>query len=141
MLSESKRVLKDDGLACFSVWGRPDNSFAFTLIPNVLKKNHVVLPDVRSYFHTGKIEKLGPMIQQSGFKRYSYCYSFLPFDILGDEDFLYLLNSPIYQDIFAKMDKAQKDKIYEDVKKELADYLNTGNILGIESLIVLCRKQ
>jgi hypothetical protein len=38
MLREARRVLRDGGVAAFSVWGRPENSPFFTLLPAIQKE-------------------------------------------------------------------------------------------------------
>ena len=38
MLREARRVLRDGGVAAFSVWGRPENAPFWTLLPVVQKE-------------------------------------------------------------------------------------------------------
>lgn len=38
MLREARRVLRDGGVAGFSVWGRPENSPFWTLLPAIQKE-------------------------------------------------------------------------------------------------------
>lgn len=139
MLQETRRTLTDNGVACFSMWGRPEKSPAFTIVPNTFKKFKIELPNMRSYFHLAKIEKLGPLLERNGFA-YNYCYSFVPFNTYSGDEFLHILDSPVYKGIMDTLDDTQKEEVLKDVVKEIDQLIENKTILGTEALIVVCKK-
>jgi len=78
MLKEAFRVLKKGGRIGVSVWGRPENSSFFTLLPSILKKHGIQLPNKRSNFHLGDRENLVKMFEDAGFTGIQAWYQFVP---------------------------------------------------------------
>jgi ubiquinone/menaquinone biosynthesis C-methylase UbiE len=141
MLQESSRVLKDNGVACFSIWGRPENSPTFTIIVNSLKKFGVPLPDARTNFHISNVDKLKKMVLESGFSRFNYSYCFTAFDVATPEEFLYMLEAPNFKTIFEGMEEHLKQNVIGDILEELDTIINKQNqIFGTEAIIICCYK-
>jgi ubiquinone/menaquinone biosynthesis C-methylase UbiE len=141
MLQESSRVLKDDGVALFSIWGRPENSPYFTLIPSVMKKLEIPLPENRSNFHLSKIEKLQALIFENGFKTFNWTYINVPFDIYDFEDFSYWFESPNWKDLMEGLNEETVEKIKQECKNQL-DYIikEKNGMFGFESIVMICKK-
>jgi len=140
MLSESARVLNKEGVAAFSIWGRPENSLPFTIIPNALKKMEVDLPKIRSFFHISKVELLRDMVLSNGFSKFSYCYQFVPFNIFNFKDFLFMLKSPAYLPIIEKLSESDKNKLISIIEEEFEKVLKRNELFGTEAIILLCQK-
>jgi len=139
MVQECSRVLRDDGVALFSIWGRPENSPFFTLIPGVMKKLEIPLPESRSNFHLSKIDKLKALILENGFKTFNWTYINVPFDIYNFEDFSYWFESPNWRDLMDGLSEETKDKIKQECKHQL-DSINKEGMYGFESIVMICRK-
>jgi ubiquinone/menaquinone biosynthesis C-methylase UbiE len=141
MLKETSRVLKDDGISVFSIWGRPEFSPYFTLIPNVMKKLNIPLPEMRTNFHLSKVEKLRQLVLENGYTQFNYCYLFSPFDIMKPEDYFYMLDSPNYQKIMESLSEKEKMDVINELSKELDNILNQKEeLIGTEAIIIVCRK-
>jgi ubiquinone/menaquinone biosynthesis C-methylase UbiE len=140
MLRECGRVLSDGGVACFSIWGRPENSFAFTLVPNVLKSMKISLPNARTNFHISNEKLLRNLVLENGFNKVNICHTYIPFRIFKPEDFYYMLDAPIYSEILEKMDNNTKKEFYNELNKEIYNKLDSGDFIGSEFFIVRCEK-
>jgi ubiquinone/menaquinone biosynthesis C-methylase UbiE len=141
MLKESSRVLKNNGISVFSIWGRPEFSQYFTIIPNVMKKLNIPLPEMRTNFHISKVEKLRQIVMENGYTQFNYCYLFCPFDILKPEDYFYMLDSPNYKPIMDSLSDKEKIDVLNEISKEVDIILSQKEeLIGTEALIIACRK-
>lgn len=141
MLQESSRVLKDDGVACFSIWGRPENSLNFTIIPNTLKKFGIPLPYERSNFHISNIDKLKDLVLINGFTKFNYCYTTVGLNIKTPDEFLFMIESPNFRSIFSKIEEKLKEEIIADILLELDKIINVNNqMISTEIIIIRCAK-
>ena len=135
MIDESYRVIKKDGSACFSIWGRPENSFPFTVIPKVLKKFKIPLPEIRSFFHLSKEDYLRQIF--SRFKEVYIGYSLLNLNIFSFEDFRFMIESPVYADIFENIiDQEPKLSIIKEIKEEIEGCFKDNMFLNTEIMII-----
>jgi len=68
-LAEAARVLRPGGLAAWSVWGRPEHSPLFTLVPRAAESLGLQLPskEQRSNFHLNDPDTLCARICRAGF--------------------------------------------------------------------------
>ena len=68
-LLESYRVLREGGIAAFSVWGRKENTELFTLPAQVLQECGFELPssDSKNYFHLNDPDQLEKDVKAAGF--------------------------------------------------------------------------
>ena len=70
-ISECYRVLQSGSKACFSVWGRPENSFQFTVMKRACEKLGRPAPDHGNHteFHLNfKQAEIMECLQKTGFK-------------------------------------------------------------------------
>lgn len=71
-IKEAYRVLKNNGIAVFTVWGNPEKCEMFSLLDEVINKHFPgsLKPNVRSNFHLyeDKGEKLKNDLISVGFK-------------------------------------------------------------------------
>jgi ubiquinone/menaquinone biosynthesis C-methylase UbiE len=139
MLKECSRVLKKDGIALFSIWGRPENSLQFTLVPNILKKHNIELPDQRSWFHISKINNLRKLVLENGFKHFSYSYSYCPLNYISPHEFDYMINSPTYKKILDSLDLKKREEIKKEIYVEIDKLLYSGEMIGSEGILMACR--
>ncbi len=69
-LKEAHRVLREGGVAGFTVWGRREHSAYFNMIHEAIKEAGVELPKLRSHFHLGgDPAQLIADAKKAGFKR------------------------------------------------------------------------
>jgi ubiquinone/menaquinone biosynthesis C-methylase UbiE len=135
MINESYRVIKKDGQACFSIWGRPENSFPFTVIPNILKKHKISLPEIRSFFHLSKESYLKEIF--SKYQNIYIGYSTINLNIFSFEEFKFMIESPVYSDIFDSItNKELKYEIYHDIRKEVENRLKDNKFLNTEIITI-----
>lgn len=110
MLRESRRVLKDDGYACFSVWGAPSKSLFFSLHE-----------DFERNFTIGKdLELLKRRCNDAGFSRVS----------LWSVDCVYELWDAGRVVDFWK---------HEEIREKVQDAINQGIPIGLEAVVIFCR--
>jgi ubiquinone/menaquinone biosynthesis C-methylase UbiE len=135
MINESYRVIKKNGQACFSIWGRPENSFPFTVITNILKKHKIPLPEMRSFFHLSKEGYLKEIF--SKYNQIYIGYSTINLNIFSFEEFKFMIESPVYNDIFEKIyDKELKLNIYNDIRREVENNLKYNKFLNTEIITI-----
>ena len=140
MLQESSRVLDNNGIAAFSIWGRPENSPVFTIIPNAMKNLNISFPDMRSNFHISNVSGLKKLVLENGFRSFSYNFGFVPLNIFDFKDFLFMLKTPFYADIIKNIDKEQKDKLISLIEKEFQKIIEQDQHFGTEVILVRCQK-
>ena len=135
MVDESFRVLKANGSACFSIWGRPEYSLPFTVVPKALRKNNIALPDIRSFFHLSNEKYIKPLF--SNFRNLYIGYSRVNLNMFSFDDFEFMIRSPIYEDIFETIqDQELKTKIINEIKKDIDHSLKDNNFLHTEVIII-----
>jgi ubiquinone/menaquinone biosynthesis C-methylase UbiE len=146
MLAEAYRVLKSDGIAAFSVWGRKENSPQFTVFSTAVQNLGLSLPvnNVRSQFHLGgSLEELRQMVLKAGFK-HAVCWHqqllFESFDVNFIIRFVFEIatgNRKILEDNFSPQEQ-------EAIKKEAARIIearrDSGQPFGFEAAMVLATK-
>lgn len=140
MLKEANRLLKDNGTACFTIWGRPENSFAFTLTPNTLKKLNIPTPNLRSNFHISKESILTDLLKANGFHKFNICHIFIPFPINEPNDFYHNLEAPIYKEILNKMNDDEKLILFKEIDQEIKNKLERNELIGAEFNLIKCSK-
>lgn len=141
MLRETSRVLKDDCYSSFSVWGRQENSKIFTLLPKSMQNLGVSsLYKSRSQFYLSDYNKVKELALSNGYKLFNYCYSFIPFQILNSKDYEMMYKAPNSEKSFGDMDQELVKKIKDDVNAEIEQILNSGELIGLEALIVIVKK-
>jgi len=147
MLREAHRVLVKDGMAVFSIWGRPENSPKFTIIPTVRKRieqkwNLPTSPPVRSNFHLSNHEQLKKRFIESGFKNVLAWYSTeVTTAFTGEEYYLLTVkNSPSSRSYEEQLTKEQKEDFRSEVIAEAEKYLSQGIPISTEVLFILAFK-
>lgn len=137
MLLEAKRVLKNGSFAGFTIPGRSENSFHFSLIPKLLKKYNVTIPNVRSFHHLSEKDKLYSLIKQVGMKVVYLDYSESILDYKTSDDLMFLFDTPFYKELFEKENPNTIKLIIEDFKKEVDNHLNENKRIKHEGLFCI----
>ena len=136
MLVEFKRVLKEDGYAYYSIWGRPENCDIFTVIPKTLKKHYIPLPEIRSNFHLFSEEILKNLIFKAGINEFKISTTFIPFDFTEGKEFYFMINAPSFSEMMACCSEDKKDLIKNEIINEYDKYIKTNKFFGIEAFII-----
>ena len=142
MLSEAYRVVRKGGKVGFTVWGRKENSSFFTVVPKVLRKHGVELPNERSNFHLGEREKLMNMMKDAGFKNVLCWYQFFGFNFQKEEEFIRILEAPGNKKLFDKVPEEKRNEMKKEAMDEFMKYLQINQEpVGLEALIVIGWKE
>jgi len=143
-ISEARRILKDDGILAFSVWGRIENSPKFSIHPPILErlKKEFFGEDtepVRSSFHMSDIESTKKMVLSAGFSKVLAWYQDEPMPVLdGDEYATSVINSnPHLVNFYQRLNQDQQKIFYNEVKNQAQKLLSEGQIIKSEALIVI----
>ena len=140
MLKETLRLLKPGGYAAFSVWGKPELSLAFTVIPNIFKKHGIELPQSRSNFHLADVSKIKELLISNGFNKFNYSNIFVPFNFFKGEEFEFMFESPMYEKIMETINQDTKQTIKKEVYDEIDKVLGNNQLVGTDSLVILIKK-
>lgn len=142
MLSEAFRVVRKGGKVGFTVWGRKENSSFFTVVPKVLRKNGIELPNERSNFHLGDREKLMNMMKDAGFKNILCWYQFFGFNFQKEEEFIKVIEAPGNKRLLDRVPEEKRNELKKEVLDEFMKYLQ-GNQepVGLEAMIVIGWKE
>jgi ubiquinone/menaquinone biosynthesis C-methylase UbiE len=145
MLKECLRVSKPNAWNSFSVWGKKDQSLVFTIFDSTLKKMGLYEEtNGRSPFHLGQCdEELKKLVLSQGYSRVNLSHSFVPFSICESTDYDYIYSTPNFHTSFAHMSVDNLDKIDDlkkEINKEIAQVLDRNELMGLDALIILCRK-
>lgn len=139
MLKECYRVLdktRKDSKCAFSLWGRPENTFFHTVIPNALKKNGIELPNKRTGFHLSEIEKTKALFFEAGFSNVHCAYTNVVFNITKFEDFEFILGSPHLTKVLENCDKETENNIIKTIKEDFEEEMKIKGSITKEVLIV-----
>ena len=140
MLSEALRVLKPNGLAVMSVWGKTDEFNFFTAMRRCLNAVGIEPPNERSKFHLNKIDELNQMAREVGFVNVRGFYSAVPWLALSVEDLINLaLTSPEVIAIKAR-DPEIYERYVEVCRNEFTRIWNDGHALTFDFLVLIGHK-
>lgn len=142
MLKEAYRVLDDNGIAGFIVWGRKENSDQFTIVP---KSVHQVTGKIeeggRSNFHLQDKEKTRQLILNAGFKKCIAWYSAAPLSVMSGKEYLeHIRKGPNMADLFNKMDEETREKVFQKIIENADEIINRGEPICHEALILVAFK-
>eukprot|EP00475_Leptophrys_vorax_P045839 TRINITY_DN9666_c0_g1_i1.p2 TRINITY_DN9666_c0_g1~~TRINITY_DN9666_c0_g1_i1.p2 ORF type:complete len:289 (+),score=85.97 TRINITY_DN9666_c0_g1_i1:70-936(+) len=146
MLSEAFRALIPGGYAAFSVWGRKENSFMFTLIPIACKNLGLSFPasNVRSQFHMGgSLGELRQQVLKAGFSRVICWHQQLLFESFDSEfivEFLtgkHMSNKKVLEENFSP---EQQQAIIAEALRIVESRCEQGHPFGFEAAMVLAKK-
>lgn len=140
MIKECNRVLKNDGYAFYSLWGRPEKCLPFTVLANNLKKFGLSMPDSRSNFHLSEHEILRDLFKRNGINDFKIQTTFIPFNFTKAEDYTALLKGFKLDEITSESDNETKQKIINSVFKDVDDVLKSEEFFGIEAFILRSAK-
>lgn len=148
MLKEAHRVLKEGGIAAFSVWGRKANSNSLTYMNDIAAAMNppVTLqppgPPRRSPFYLGQDpEILKKKAKDAGFKKVITFYQSHPTPLLDPETITdTMLAPPSTARAVAALPDAAKRELRAGMTKFVSDLLDAGTTLNMEALIVVVVK-
>jgi len=143
MLAEAYRVLEKDGIAAWSVWGRPENSNQFTILKKVATDLGIemTLGPVRSAFHLNDTNKLRQMALAAGFSEATAGYTYCNLLIRNGNEFVqsYFITPEMKQ--YEKNIGSEKFNEWRIKTIEYVDQiLKSGTFVGLESAYLVCKK-
>eukprot|EP00340_Litonotus_pictus_P005981 CAMPEP_0170530182 /NCGR_PEP_ID=MMETSP0209-20121228/42549_1 /TAXON_ID=665100 ORGANISM="Litonotus pictus, Strain P1" /NCGR_SAMPLE_ID=MMETSP0209 /ASSEMBLY_ACC=CAM_ASM_000301 /LENGTH=182 /DNA_ID=CAMNT_0010823005 /DNA_START=268 /DNA_END=812 /DNA_ORIENTATION=- len=128
MLKETRRVLdknNKEASAVFSIWGRPENNFPFTIIPSILKEMGIKLPNERSNFHLSTKDVCLSLCKEAGFENIFLEYQsyILNYESVKEMDFIF--QEPDFvvflESLGVEKAEALKSKVLEAYDKEFKE--------------------
>eukprot|EP01117_Protostelium_nocturnum_P015358 TRINITY_DN5950_c0_g1_i1.p2 TRINITY_DN5950_c0_g1~~TRINITY_DN5950_c0_g1_i1.p2 ORF type:complete len:271 (-),score=83.93 TRINITY_DN5950_c0_g1_i1:1410-2222(-) len=136
-LEESKRVLKDGGIAAFCVWGRIENSPKFSILSDARKELEMERYD--RPFHLSDLESTRKMFFEAGFKKVLAWYQI---EATNDSDAETFVQNMIYKTPstaaeIAKLDETKRKQFENSVREGAQKVLDSGRPLHNEALIVV----
>ena len=140
MLSEALRVLRPNGLAVFSVWGKTEEFNFFTVVRRCLNAIEVEPPKERNNFHLNKIDELNQMAREVGFVNVRGFYSAVPMLAHSSDDLINLaLASP---DVIAikNSDEEKYERYIEVCRNEFTKIWNDGHAITFDFLVLIGQK-
>lgn len=141
MLSEAFRVVKKGGQVGFSVVGRPEKSKFLTIVPMVLKKYGLELPNERSNFHLSYRTKLMQMMTEAGFKNVWCWYQFFPFNYDTEEEYMKIVDSKMNKTLIDSIsDEGKRKEARKEILDEFMKPIKDCEPVGVEALIVIGKK-
>ncbi|ETO59501.1 hypothetical protein F444_22174 [Phytophthora nicotianae P1976] len=137
MLRETSRVLTADGIAGFTIWGSPDRSGMFTIIPTVNKElGFEDNAGEHSYFALGKdLPALRKRFAAAGFKDVRIWPYQCVVELWSADDF-----AKYEQKVYPIEDEELKARRFAIVKRLADEWLGMGTPIGLETYIILARK-
>ena len=137
MLSEALRVLKPNGLAVMSVWGRTDEFNFFTILNRCSDAMGIEPPKVRSNFHLNKIDELNQMAREAGFVNVRGFYSAVPMVALCVEDLVNLALALPDVNAIKSSDPEKFDGYIETCRNEFTRVWNDGHVATFDFLVLI----
>jgi ubiquinone/menaquinone biosynthesis C-methylase UbiE len=143
-LSEAYRVLKKEGIAAFSIWGKKeDTKLAFKLFSQFFNKYSIQQSDDRSaYWLAEDIEGLKEKFNKAGFKGVRMEYMNEIFDCYDEEDYLIKFKGPGVTAVLDKVvDQEKVTLLINDVKNEARKKLIEQNkMVSLNCLVIVAFK-
>jgi len=141
-LSEARRVLREGGVAAWSVWGRKENSPKFTVFSSVLQeftqKTSKQMPNLRSSFHLSDISDLKRRVINAGFSRVIAWYQEDVSDFWNGTEYADIwLNLPFHQAIVAELSPDEAQMMRAELIRRIDDILASEQPIKNEVLIVV----
>lgn len=138
MIKETFRILtkKKNSSVAFSIWGRPENNFLFTFVPNILKK-YIDLPLIRSNFHISSKDKLNFLMKDAGFRNIYIDFVRFPSGFSTIEDMETVVNSPLYLRLIENIkEKDLKERIRKELRSCFEEEMKNKGRIQIESMVI-----
>jgi len=142
-LKETKRVLKQNGIVAWSVWGRPNNSPKITVPKQALQNLGLELNSQkeRSLFHLHDKEYLRKKVLEAGFSKAFAWYQYEPISTWSGLEFanftLEHAPSPSLESLITSLSPEQYKALKDEVIKLADELLKSGEPLGNEVLVVV----
>lgn len=134
MLKESIRLLKPNGIAAFTVWGKAEENNMFTIMGRG-SANAGIVPQGRSPFHLNNNLELNNLLIQAGYSEVKSFYTAVACDIFTPEEFLDLAkNTPGIIELKEQAPE-QYNLVLEQIRLEAAKVLDSGKLITFDALI------
>lgn len=141
-LEEAARVLRPGGLAAWSVWGRPENSPMFTLVPRAAERVGVTLPARRSNFHLNDREALCERVRRAGFRSTIAWFQPAVVPVRSGEDYVALIEkaSASFRGLMHELPAEQAAALRGAVVGLADQTLAAGHPIALEALVVVAQR-
>lgn len=137
LLREARRVLKDDGMAGFTIWAKPENSGKFTIDARLSKELGLSDGADHPNFTMGKdLPALRKRFADAGFSKVMIWPFLCVLELWSAQEF-----AEFYTETFPVEDEDEELSARRfDVAKRMADeWLATGFPIGLETYIILAK--
>ena len=135
MLRETKRVLKPDGIAGFTIWGRPEFSGLFTIDSAFNKELGLSDGAEHTNFALGHdLTALRKRFAEAGFSQVRIWPFLCVLELWSGEDF-----ANFYLDRNFVEDEDVRTQRFEVAKRMGAEWIASGFPIGLETYIILAK--
>jgi SAM-dependent methyltransferase len=127
MLRQARRVLKDGGLASFSVWGNKANSSMFSLRP---------FGDSNTFFNFGEdVNKIRSLFQKTGFRKVIFLRVPCVLELWDGRN-----AAEFWKTVEGRNLELENDlQWYNKMVEKFEDQIQRGSPIGLESLIIFAQ--
>lgn len=140
MVNEAFRVLKPNGIAVFSVWGKKETNNLFQIIGKAFVNAGGVPRQERSNFHLGDQEKMNKLLNDAGFVNVKSFFTASPVLIDCVEDLLEMNDSrPETQKIKENLPDLYA-KFVSELREEYRKITASGNYFTFDALVAVGEK-
>jgi ubiquinone/menaquinone biosynthesis C-methylase UbiE len=125
-IKESFRVLKNDGVAGFTIWGKKEESkLIWSIFVNVFEKHGIDMSKEKtSFFLANDPEVLRKRFLDAGYREVRIEYTSEIYDSYDEEDFLSKFKGPRVNSILSKIDdEIKRESIFEAIKVEARKHI------------------
>eukprot|EP01083_Nonionella_stella_P242282 845249_1 len=144
MLAECRRVLKDDGIAAFSVWGPPENGEFFTIAEYVLSKfkppstADSPAPPARSNFHLSDPVALRARVQRAGFDTVVAWRQTVPCPAISGREYAAMkMKMPSFRNVASHFDLPKLSEFQKKLEDAADQILSEGRPISFEAICVV----
>lgn len=138
-IKEAARVLKEDGIGVWVVWGRPEYSHMMTLTSLACKQLDISLsPPNRSNFHLGGRDTLRSLFLKYGFSSVRRWYQPMISHVTTGKDFVSMVTN--LRPELKELTGEQYLKFQEVLGQRAQTILDQGEVIGLDALILVAKK-
>jgi len=145
MLREAYRVMQDNSIAAFSVWGRAEKCTQITIFGKYCAELGIQLtngPQLRSNFHIGvDIEATKKRALSVGFSKVLVWYSDAPLPLFSGEEYVAKpFSAPNNKLALSKIDPEKVEELRRRLTTSVDELISQGKPLGMENMYIVCVK-
>jgi len=137
---EAFRLLDEEGIAAFSVWGRKERCNYITIPLELAKEFDVPTPEAFKSFQLGDPEVPTKLLKQAGFQRVNTWYHSVPLAMYSGAEFMDLISRmPIWKPVYASLGDKVAD-FNRRLEEEAQKVLDVEKVIEFDNLGIVAYK-